>query len=178
MKTLDQWLPHPDYDDVPKVMQPVLDTMSVEQEVWYDLIDEILPRLRKGNKSTLRVVKQTLVRTYDDMQFVALTYAVEKGFGRDEARVFAVHPYMERRSAYRTAMHYGLVQELLREATGGAPDFKKVLMQFNRADATYTAEGWVVPKELHMSPLGLTTIPKIKRSTRRHPSQQQPAHLA
>jgi hypothetical protein len=164
MKTLDQWLPHPDYDDVPKVMQPVLDTMSVEQEVWYDLIDEILPRLRKGNKSTLRVVKQTLVRTYDDMQFVALTYAVEKGFGRDEARVFAVHPYMERRSAYRTAMHYGLVQELLREATGGAPDFKKVLMQFNRADATYTAEGWVVPKELHMSPLGLTTIPKIKEA--------------
>jgi hypothetical protein len=154
----DRWFRDPSYEGAPPRINKILDEMSVEQEMWYEIIDTYVPALRAGKKATLDYLLRTYEQ-YDADQMKVILYAAEQGFKHSGEHVALAANYLLFNpltlAAHIAAPAFGVD---IRKDSG---PFNGLMRAFSSAKAHYTPQGWVVPDSLHIDSMGLVAVPPI-----------------
>jgi hypothetical protein len=154
----DRWFRDPSYEGAPPRINKILDEMSVEQEMWYEIIDTYVPALRAGKKATLDYLLRTYEQ-YDADQMKVILYAAEQGFKRSGEHVALAVNYM----LYNPLMVAARIAEpaFKVDISKNSQLFNRLVGVFKDSRAHYTPQGWVVPDSLHIDGMGLVAVPPI-----------------
>jgi hypothetical protein len=87
---VDPWFWNPDYDNAPAKIEKILDEKSAAQTLWYDLIDDILPALRKKDARMVGAyINFGAWASWSQDQVTAVVLTLIQGFRLDDKKLLA-----------------------------------------------------------------------------------------